>query len=65
MLDTEGYYVKAVMGGEDVLNELNSQPGYDLVILDVMMPRVSGYEVLDKITNPLDALAEAISTSPD
>jgi Signal transduction histidine kinase len=49
ILDNEGYYVKAVMSGEDVLKELDGLNRYNLVILDVMMPKVSGYEVLKKI----------------
>ena len=49
ILDNEGYYVKAVTSGEEVLKELERQNGYNLVILDVMMPKISGYEVLKKI----------------
>jgi len=49
ILDNEGYFVKAVTSGEEVLNELERRIGYNLVILDVMMPKISGYEVLNKI----------------
>ena len=49
ILDNEGYYVKAVMSGEDALKELDGLNRYNLVILDVMMPKISGYEVLRKI----------------
>ncbi len=49
ILDNEGYYVKAVMSGEEVLKELDGLNRYNLVILDVMMPKISGYEVLRKI----------------
>lgn len=49
ILDNEGYYVKAVMSGEEVLKELDGLNRYNLIILDVMMPRISGYEVLKKI----------------
>lgn len=49
ILDHEGYYVKAVMSGEEVLKELDGLNRYNLVILDVMMPKMSGYEVLKKI----------------
>ena len=57
ILDNEGYYVKAVMSGEEVLKELEVLNRYNLVILDVMMPKISGYEVLKKIRlrfGPLD-----------
>lgn len=49
ILDNEGYYVKAVMSGEEILKELDGLNRYNLVILDVMMPKISGYEVLKKI----------------
>lgn len=49
ILDHEGYFVKAVASGEEVLKELEQRSEYNLVILDVMMPRMSGYEALQKI----------------
>ena len=49
VLDNEGYFVKAVTSGEAVLKELERQGGYNLIILDVMMPKMSGLEVLKKI----------------
>ncbi len=49
ILRHENYYVKAVSSGEAVLEELERQSGYALVILDIMMPKMSGYEVLIKV----------------
>jgi len=49
ILEFEGYYVKAVTSGEEALRELERQDEYNLVILDVMMPEISGYEVLKRI----------------
>lgn len=49
ILRHEGYYVKAVLNGEAVLQELEGKNRYALVILDIMMPNMSGYEVLQKI----------------
>ena len=57
ILDGDFYFVKAVRSGEDALRALAENPAYDLVILDVMMPKMSGYEVLKKIRarfRPLD-----------
>lgn len=48
ILDNAGYYVTAVADGESALAELQ-KTGYDLVILDIMMPKMTGYEVLQKI----------------
>ena len=49
-LQAEGFEVKRVANGEDALAEAT---GYhpDLVLLDVMMPKVSGFDVLDILRN--------------
>lgn len=49
-LDLEGFDTLWVENGEKALAEaLKYQP--DLILLDVMMPRVSGFEVLDILRN--------------
>ncbi len=49
-LQAEGLDVKRVTNGEDALvTALAYHP--DLVLLDVMMPKVSGFEVLDILRN--------------
>jgi DNA-binding response OmpR family regulator len=49
-LQTEGFDVRRVANGEDALAAaLNYKP--DLVVLDVMMPKVSGFDVLDILRN--------------
>lgn len=46
----EGYIVETAYNGEDALNKLSSfQP--NVIILDVMMPKMSGFEVCKKINN--------------
>lgn len=49
-LQAEGFDVRRVANGEDALAAaLNYQPS--LVVLDVMMPKVSGFDVLDILRN--------------
>ena len=47
-LQTAGYQVGTAYGGEDGLNLLRQEP-YDLVLLDIMMPDLSGFEVIKRI----------------
>lgn len=47
-LQRYGYQVDACDRGEDVLEQLH-QKSFDLVLLDVMMPGMNGYEVLEAI----------------
>ncbi len=49
-LEAEGFSVKHVPNGEDALTiTLDFKP--DLILLDVMMPKISGFEVLDILRN--------------
>ena len=48
-LKMEGYAITAVDGGAAALREIRKDNSITLVILDVMMPEMSGYEVCRKI----------------
>ena len=49
-LQAEGFKTHRVANGEDALQAvLQAKP--DLIILDVMMPKVSGFDVLDILRN--------------
>ena len=49
-LENEGFEVKRVDNGEDALaTAVEYRP--DMIILDVMMPKISGFEVLDILKN--------------
>ncbi len=49
-LEAEGFIMKRVPNGEDALAAaIEFHP--DLVLLDVMMPKVSGFDVLDILRN--------------
>jgi DNA-binding response OmpR family regulator len=47
-LEQQGYAVDAVSTGSEALN-LAATERYDLVILDVMLPGISGFEVLENL----------------
>jgi DNA-binding response OmpR family regulator len=49
-LEAEGFSIKRVPNGEEALAAaLDMRP--DLILLDVMMPKVSGFDVLDILRN--------------
>jgi signal transduction histidine kinase/DNA-binding response OmpR family regulator/ligand-binding sensor domain-containing protein len=48
-LEREGYLVTLATDGEEALQLIASGNTYNLILLDVMMPRMSGYEVCQKI----------------
>ena len=49
-LEAEGFTIKRVPNGEDALAAaMEMRP--DLILLDVMMPKVSGFDVLDILRN--------------
>src|SRR5690606_27824613 len=55
-LAMEGYVVRGVEDGEKALGELRLRP-YDMVISDLKMPKLSGLELLERITaDNLDVL---------
>ena len=49
-LKKNGYSVDSVLDGEEALDYLEYSE-YDLVILDIMMPKVDGFEVIKKLRN--------------
>jgi DNA-binding response OmpR family regulator len=49
LLQRNGFEVQVARNGEEALNLIASGPPPDLVLLDVMMPLKSGYEVCKRI----------------
>ncbi len=49
MLTIQHYHVAAALNGLEALAYFKKGEKFDLVLLDVMMPRMSGYEVCEKI----------------
>jgi PAS domain S-box-containing protein len=58
LLVAEGYEVESVPTGEAALSALERTPETDLVVLDLMLPGMSGYEVIER----LRALSELAAT---
>ncbi|GLC90172.1 hybrid sensor histidine kinase/response regulator [Lysinibacillus piscis] len=51
ILEKENYYIIAVDNGEHVFEQLAKHHDVDLLILDIMMPNLSGYEVCQLVRN--------------
>jgi DNA-binding response OmpR family regulator len=49
-LEDEGFDVRAASSGSEGLDVLRTGSPPDLVLLDVMMPGLSGYEVLERMS---------------
>ncbi|HEU4370186.1 MAG TPA: response regulator [Methylomirabilota bacterium] len=49
LLITEGYEVESVPTGEAALEALERTPDVDLVVLDLMLPGMSGYDVIERM----------------
>jgi len=48
-LEPEKYSITQVYNGEDALKLVNEGERFDLMLLDIMMPKMSGYEVCKRI----------------
>jgi CheY-like chemotaxis protein len=53
LLETEGYSVETATGGWAALRQIKARCP-DLILLDIMMPDMSGYEVIERIRNKLE-----------
>ncbi|MEZ6184238.1 MAG: response regulator [Planctomycetota bacterium] len=45
----EGYDVSFALSGEEALDLVERLPGVDLILLDIMLPGLDGYEVLERL----------------
>tara|TARA_B100000401_G_C52758254_1_gene696830 strand:- start:677 stop:1366 length:690 start_codon:yes stop_codon:yes gene_type:complete len=48
-LESEGYQVKVYSKGDEAINDLDNLIRFDLIILDVMLPNVSGLDICEAI----------------
>ena len=63
-LKKNGYSIDSVFDGEEALDYLRYSE-YDLVILDIMMPKVNGFEVIKELRNNGDNTAILMLTARD
>ena len=49
LLEAEGYEVESVLTGEAAFAALDLAPDIDLLVLDLMLPGMSGYEVIERL----------------
>ena len=49
-LEKNGYEVKGCLSADDAFNEMYGNP-FDLIISDIMMPKIDGYEFAKRIRN--------------
>jgi two-component system OmpR family response regulator len=63
-LSNEGYDVAAAVNGEEALERIRSEP-YDLLVLDIGLPGIDGFEVLRRLRAGGYALPVLILTARD
>lgn len=57
VLKAEGYQIEVALDGEDAYTKI-SAGGWDLVLLDIIMPKISGLDVMRKVKESPQPLAE-------
>jgi two-component system, cell cycle sensor histidine kinase and response regulator CckA len=54
LLEAEGYDVESAATGEAAFEQLDIAPDFDLLVLDLMLPGMSGYEVIERLRQQAD-----------
>ena len=55
-LEHEGFEVVTAVDGEEVVQKIFGEGGIDLILLDIIMPKLDGFEVVKKLKeNPATA----------
>lgn len=63
-LKVEGYSVDACYDGEEVLLYIDGAT-YDIILMDIMMPKLNGYEVLEKMRREKNSTPVLFLTAKD
>ena len=62
ILENQGYQVEIADSGSQALSKMNSQR-FDLILLDLMMPKMNGYEVIKYLRNNLPLIPVFLVTA--
>ncbi len=49
VLEEQGYEVLSVLSGEQALEVIENDPDIDIILLDIMMPGLDGFDVLERL----------------
>lgn len=60
---SEGYDVVTVQNGKEALDAIEQDPTFDIVLLDVFIPKVGGMEVLKEIHDRMPKLSVIMLTA--
>lgn len=55
ILEVEGYRVETAIDGQEALDRLRRLPLPSLILLDLMLPNVNGWQVIEKLRLDIDA----------
>lgn len=59
VLEVEGYSVDVAVDGREAMSKLKNNPPPHLILLDLMLPHMNGWEVIDELKkDPEDTLAK-------
>jgi len=62
-LNHSGFEAKAVYNGQQALDEIEKNGPYDLMLLDLMMPEVDGFAVLEKLKEKGNKMPVIVATN--
>jgi DNA-binding response OmpR family regulator len=62
-LELEGYEVEVIGDGAEALGRLLRPPAFDLVILDVMLPGLDGFEIVERLRQAGNYVATLMLTA--
>jgi CheY-like chemotaxis protein len=46
----EGVKIDTAVGGNEAVDKISSDKDYDIILLDIIMPKLGGFEVLEQLT---------------